>query len=178
MLHRHSVLAHNVHPTDSELSRMSATKSSASHCPCSNAALGSGIFPMSRHLEHNVHFSLGTDVGGGTGFGLLKEALQAYMLQRLAADGIMLTAAHMLYLATRAGAEALGLENLTGDLSVGKAADLVYLRPPEQSPLAAFMKHAPNPERMLSGIFAMAGSESIARVWVAGKTVYNQEARV
>ncbi len=175
LLHRHSVLAHSVHPTDSELYRMAATSTSASHCPCSNAALGSGIFPMSRHLKHNVHFSLGTDVGGGTGFGLLKEALQAYMLQRLAVNGTMLTPAHMLYLSTLAGAEALGLETQTGDLSVGKAADLVYLRPPEKNPLEVMMKHSPNPERMLAGIFALAGQESIQQVWVAGQSVYQRE---
>ena len=130
---------------------------------------------MTRHLKHNVHFSLGTDVGGGTGFGLLKEALQAYMLQRLAPHGTMLTPAHMLYLSTLAGAEALGLEKDTGDLSVGKAADMVYLRPPEHSPLEAVMKHSLNPERMLAGIFALAGQESIKQVWVAGKTVYQRE---
>ncbi len=174
LLHSHSVLAHSVHPTDSELSRMAASKTSASHCPCSNAALGSGIFPMSRHLKHNVHFSLGTDVGGGTGFGLLKEALQAYMLQRLAPDGTMLTPAHMLYLSTLAGAEALGLEMQTGDLSIGKAADMVYLRPPEKSPLEAVMKHSSSPERMLAGIFALGGHESVAQVWVAGQSVYSK----
>ena len=37
--------------------------------------------------------------------------------------------ASLLYLATRAGAEALGLDDETGDFSVGKAADLVYLQP-------------------------------------------------
>jgi guanine deaminase len=170
LLHRHSVLAHNVHPSDSELSRMAAFKTSASHCPCSNAALGSGIFPMARHLRHKVHFSLGTDVGGGTGFSLFKEALQAYMLQRLHPDGSMLMPAHMLYLSTKAGAEALGLH--TGDFSLGKAADIVYLRPPEKSTLEAVIKHSASPERMLAGIFALAGQESIKQVWVAGREVY------
>jgi guanine deaminase len=173
LLHRHSVLAHNVHPSDSELSRMEAFKTSASHCPCSNAALGSGIFPMARHLRHKVHFSLGTDVGGGTGFSLFKEALQAYMLQRLHPDGSMLMPAHMLYLSTKAGAEALGLH--TGDFSLGKAADIVYLRPPEKSPLEAVIKHSASPERMLAGIFALAGQESIKQVWVAGREVYRSE---
>lgn len=175
LLHRHSVLAHSVHPTDSELSRMAASKTSISHCPCSNAALGSGIFPMTRHLRHGVHVSLGTDVGGGTGFSLFKEALQAYMLQRLAPDGTMLSPAHMLYLCTLAGAEALGLEAQVGDLSVGKDADLVYLRPPAKSPLEAVMKHAVTPERMLAGIFALAGQESIKQVWVSGQTVYRRD---
>ena len=38
---------------------------------------------------------------------------------------------HLLYLATRAGAEALGLEGEAGDFGPGKSADFVYLRPPE-----------------------------------------------
>ena len=70
-----AVLAHNVHVSDSELTRLAATGAAVSHCPCSNAMLGSGFFPMQRHLDAGVRFALGTDVGGGTGFGILKEAL-------------------------------------------------------------------------------------------------------
>ena len=46
-------------------------------------ALGSGLFPLRRHLEHGVRVALGTDVGAGTGFSLLKEGLQAYFMQQL-----------------------------------------------------------------------------------------------
>lgn len=174
LVHRHSVLAHNLHPSDSELHRMAAVGASASHCPCSNAALGSGFFPMLRHLKAGVHFALGTDVGGGTGFGMLKEGLQSFFLQSLMQGGCKLTAAHLLYLATRAGAEALGLEDQTGDLSVGKSADLVYLRPPKGSAFAAMLEHCDSPGRALSGIFALAGAESMAEVQVAGQKVYEQ----
>lgn len=66
---RRSVLAHNVHPTDWELARLAHSGATASHCPCSNAALGSGIFPMQRHLAAGARFALGTDVGGGPGSG-------------------------------------------------------------------------------------------------------------
>ncbi len=41
---------------------------------------------MRRHLDAGVRFALGTDVGGGTGFGMLKEALQAYLMQRVAPE--------------------------------------------------------------------------------------------
>ncbi len=165
---RHSVFAHSVRSSDAELDRMAAHGCSAAHCPASNAALGSGFFPMRRHLARGVHFALGTDVGGGTGFGMLKEGLQAYLLQRLAPEGYPLGAEHLLYLATGAGAEALGLENEIGDFSAGKSADLVYVRAPETSSLAAVMRNAPSPEHLLSAIFTLADPSCIREVWVEG----------
>jgi guanine deaminase len=166
-----AVLAHNVHTSDSELERLATTGTSIAHCPCSNAMLGSGIFPLRRHLDAGVHCALGTDVGGGTGFGILQEALQAYALQRLAPQGMLLTPAHLLYLATRAGAEALQLEHETGDFAVGKSADYIYLRAPVGSPLEAVLERAESPDRILSALFTLAGSESIAEVRVAGEEV-------
>ncbi|WP_233554351.1 hypothetical protein [Deinococcus cavernae] len=39
-----------------------------------------------------MHVSLGTDVGGGTGFSMLKEGLQAYFMQQLQGEqGVSLT---------------------------------------------------------------------------------------
>jgi guanine deaminase len=166
------VMAHDVHPTESELKRLASAGTAIAHCPCSNAALGSGIFPLRRHIEAGVRCSLGTDVGGGTGFGLLKEGLQAYMLQRLIPDGWPLDPAQLLYLATRAGAEALSMEDEVGDFEPGKWADFVYLRPPKESPLAAVMERADRLERVLAAIFTLGDSASIGEVRVAGETVY------
>ena len=53
--------------------------------------------------------AIGTDVGGGTGFGMLKEGLQAHLMQRVAADGMNLDPARLCYLVTLAGAEAVGV---------------------------------------------------------------------
>jgi guanine deaminase len=166
---RRSVLAHNVHTTDSQLQRLAAHDASVAHCPASNAALGSGIFPMARHLKARVRFALGTDVGGGTGFGLLKEGLQAYLLQRVAPDGFLLNPAQLLYLATRAGAEALDLHHETGDFTPGKSADYVYLKPAPESPLAAVTTSSDNP---LAALFTLGATDSIAEVCVAGKKVH------
>jgi guanine deaminase len=171
----HSVFAHSVQSTDSEIERLASYGCAVAYCPASNAALGSGFFPLERHLHAGVRVALGTDVGGGTGFGVLKEGLQAYLTQRLAPGGRMLTAAELLYLGTNAGADALSLGNTTGDFTPGKAADFVYLRPPEQSPLAAVMRNAPSEERMLAAILTLAGAESVRETWVGGDCVFRND---
>ena len=173
---RGAVMAHNVHPSDSEVERLAASGTAISHCPCSNAALGSGLFPVRRHLAAGVTCALGTDVGGGTGFGMLKEGLQAYLLQRLAPDGVLLSPGHLLYLATRAGAEALGLDAEIGDFSPGKAADWVHLRPPEGSPLAAVIEQTGDTDRILAALFTLGGAESVREVRVEGAAVYRSPA--
>jgi guanine deaminase len=167
-----SVMAHNVHPTASELERLASAGTAIAHCPGSNAALGSGCFPLRRHTEAGVMCALGTDVGGGVGFGMLKEGLHAYLMQRLAPDPKQLDAARLLYLATRAGAEALGLDGDIGDFQPGKAADFVHLRPPGGSVLEATVNNATDSAQALSALFTLAGAESVCEVRVEGNIVF------
>jgi guanine deaminase len=171
-----TVLAHDVHATDAELARMAEAGAAVAHCPASNAFLGSGIFPMTRHLGHGVRFALGTDVGAGTGLSLLKEGLMAYQLQMLAADRCRLAPANLLWLATRAGAEVLGVGGETGDLSARKSADFVLLRPPEDGTLAAALRRCGSAEQMLGAVFTLAREESVAEVRVGGTGVYTRGA--
>jgi guanine deaminase len=167
-----SVMAHNIHATDSELERLAGAGTAIAHCPGSNAMLGSGVFPFRRHVAAGVKCALGTDVGGGVGFGMLREGLHAYVVQRLALDGLPLDAASLLYLCTLAGAEALGLADEIGDFTPGKAADFVYLRPAGGSLLESVTRHADGPEQALAALFTMAGAESVHEVRVAGEAVY------
>jgi guanine deaminase len=163
-----TVLAHNDHPTEAELARLGAARASVAHCPESNAFLGSGLFPMRRHLDHGVRVALGTDVGAGTGLSMLKEALTAYQMQMLRQDPPPIGPAHLLFLSTRAGALALGMDEV-GDFSPGRAADLVLLRPPQGSTLETVLRHSDSPERTLGALFALAGEESVVEVRVAGE---------
>jgi guanine deaminase len=172
LLGPHTVLAHNVHTTDAELERLATTRTTIAHCPTSNAALGSGIFPLRRHLAAGVRVALGTDVGGGTGPGMLKEGLQAYLMQRVTPDGVALDPARLLYLSTLAGAEALGLAQQIGSLCPGKAADFVFLRAPAGSVLETVLQHVSAPEDALAALFTLAGAESVREVRVEGSIVY------
>lgn len=167
-----TVLAHNVHATDDELALLAAQGAAVAHCPTSNSALGSGLFPLRRHVEHGVRVALGSDVGAGTGFSLFKEGLQAYFMQQLLREeGLPLTAAHLLHLATRAGAEALGLGDTVGDLSVGKQFDAVLVRPAAGSTLEVGLRHAADDDDAVAKLFALGTPSDVAQVWVAGERV-------
>lgn len=166
-----SVLAHNVHPTDVELKILAERRAAVAHCPTSNAALGSGLFPLARHLDAGVSVALGSDVGAGTGFSLLKEGLQAYFVQQLLGpEGHPLTPAHLLHLATAAGAAALGLPEV-GDLSVGRRFDAQWVRPVPGSALAVGLRHADSADEALARVFALGADADVAGVWIDGDRV-------
>lgn len=167
-----SVYAHNVHATPAELDVLAERGAAVSHCPTSNAALGSGLFPLREHVEHGVQVALGSDVGAGTGFSLLKEALQAYYMQQLLGDrGLPLGPAHLLHLATSAGARALGLAEQVGDLSVGKQLDVVRIRPAAGTPLDVGLRHANGATEALAKVFALGTPADVDGVYIGGEPV-------
>ncbi|TDC48890.1 guanine deaminase [Jiangella ureilytica] len=166
-----SVLAHNVHPGDDELEALAARTASIAHCPTSNAGLGSGLFPLARHVRHGVRVALGSDVGAGSGFSLLKEGLQAYFTQRQLGDaGYALTPAHLLHLATAAGAAALDLPDV-GHLSVGQRFDAQWLRPAPGSTYDVALRNATGPEDALGKTFTLGTATDVAAVWIDGDAV-------
>ena len=172
LLKGRSVLAHNVHATDPELAVLAERGTAVAHCPSSNSALGSGLFPLRRHLDAGVSVALGSDVGAGTGFSIFKEGLQAYFMQQLLeGDGHPLSPTQLLHLATSAGAQALGLGDRVGDLSVGKQFDAICLRPPGGTALNIGLRHASSAEEALGKIFALGGDADVADVWIGGRQV-------
>ncbi len=173
-----SVLAHNVHPTQGELRVLGRRGVAVAHCPTSNAALGSGMFPLGAHLAFGVRVALGSDVGAGTGFSLFKEGLQAYFAQQLLGrEGHRLTAGHLLHLATSAGADALGLADTVGDFEVGKEYDALWLRPEPGTTLDVALRHADSPDDALAKAFALAGPADVRQTWVGGTPIRQQTAR-
>lgn len=168
-----SLFAHNVHTSDGELGRLGEAGGSVAHCPSSNMFIGSGLFDLKRHLAHGVRVALGSDVGGGTGFSLFKEGLMAYQGQMLRPDGFTLGPAHLLYLATRAGALALGLDDI-GDLSAGRQADLVLVRPAEGSTLADVLAQSLSAEASLGALFTLAREDTVREVFVGGEPLFTR----
>ena len=170
-----SVFAHNVHATPRELGVLAASRATVAHCPSSNAFLGSGLFPMQAHAVHGVRFALGTDVGAGVGFSIFKEALAAYQAQMLQPEGYALTPVHLLYLATKAGALALGVADEAGDFEAGKRADMIVVRPPADSLLETVLDRVETPVEALAAIFTLARAESVSEVYLTGALAYARE---
>ncbi|GAB3193268.1 guanine deaminase [Nesterenkonia suensis] len=167
-----SVLAHNIHPTAAELLRMGQTGTSAAHCPTSNFSLGSGLFPLKQHLAAGVPVALGSDVGAGSGFSLFQEGLQAYFGQRLlGADGVQLAPSDLLHLATRSGAQAMGLAETVGDLSAGRQFDAVLLRPRAGTTMETVLRHARDAQDVVAKIFSLGSPADIDAVWIGGELV-------
>ena len=170
-----SVFAHDVHPTAVEIDRLARSGAAVAHCPTSNLSLGSGLFPLRAHLREGVALALGSDVGAGTGFGLLKEALAANHVQ-MALGEPPLTPAQLLHLATGAGAAAVGLAGEVGDFRPGKQADVVVWRAPAGSTLAEVLAAAPDAEGALAALITLAGEESVDEVWVGGECLLGPRA--
>lgn len=120
------LLIHVIQADDCDLQRIADAGATIVHCPISNAKLGHGIAPLDRMLAHGIRTGLGTDsVASNDRMDLLGEARQATLLYSLRAGTPDALSAHdALALATRGGADALGLGARVGTLEVGKDADL------------------------------------------------------
>lgn len=120
------LLIHVIQADDRDLQRIANAGAKIVHCPISNAKLGHGIAPLDRMLAHGIRTGLGTDsVASNDRMDLLGEARQATLLCSLRAGTPDALSAHdALALATRGGADALGLGARVGTLEVGKDADL------------------------------------------------------
>lgn len=125
LVRKRSVFAHSIHLSDREWTALADKEASISHCAMSNLFIGSGLFNYSRAVKENVRVGLGTDVGGGDSFSLLRACNETYKVQQL--QNTSVSPASLLYLATLGGAKALDLDEHIGNFSIGKEADMVVL---------------------------------------------------
>jgi 5-methylthioadenosine/S-adenosylhomocysteine deaminase len=98
------------------------------HCPGSNLKLGSGIAPVPEMLAAGICVSLGADGAAcNNHLDMFGEMRLAATLQAMRADPGALPARRALWMATRNGARALGLDNEIGSIQAGRAADLILV---------------------------------------------------
>ncbi len=158
--------AHVVWLEDGDLDALVSHDVAVAHCPGSNGKLGSGVAPLAALVGRGVRVGLGTDgPASNDDLDLWDEMRLAALFARATArnpDALSTSAA--LRLATRGGAEALGLP--VGALEPGRPADLIRVRTDDPR----FTPSLDEAELLGHLVWAGAG-DLVTDVWVGGACV-------
>ena len=158
-----TIAAHVVWPTKEEIPILAERKVGVIHNPTSNMKIASGISPVTEMLEAGVRVGLGTDgAASNNDLDLWEEMRLASFLQKVdRMDPEVMSATTVLTMATRGGANAIGLGDTIGSLEVGKRADLIQV---------AFddVHHVPTYD-VISHLVYVTDEQDVASVVVNGK---------
>ncbi len=140
-----SLAAHAVWLDDEDMTTLAKRGVGLAHNPESNMKLASGIAAVPKWLEHGIHAGLGTDgAASNNDLDMFEAMREAAFLHKVATmNPQTLPARQALELATRRGAEALGMADRIGSLEPGKQADLitVAMDGARQTPMFDPMSH-------------------------------------
>ena len=130
LLDERTLCVHAVHVAEEEIRILAGEGSKVCLCPGSNRFLGVGTAPVSRYLAHDILPALGTDsLASNPELSLWRE------MALVADEHPQIEPAKIFAMATRGGAEALGIDQLLGTLEAGKAADLLIVPSPPRPTL-------------------------------------------
>ncbi|KAI1465737.1 guanine deaminase [Daldinia caldariorum] len=216
LLGRRTILAHAIHLTEHEADLVARRGAKVSHCPCSNSALTSGVARVRWLLDKGIGVGLGTDVSGGYSPSILDAARQAALVSNHLAmpprggakkpssssdeppsdddddDRALarLSVEEVLHLATRGGAEVVGLGEKIGGFDVGKEWDAqligLGLVPDEEDDRQQEQERDRDPgnvdifgwerweDRVAKWVFN-GDDRNVKKVWVRGRLVHERE---
>ena len=108
-----TIMAHCVHSSDEELHLIKDQGVYIAHCPQSNTDLSSGIAPIRKYLDMDLHVGLGTDIAAGFSLSMFRamvDAIQVSKLRWRLADQTLapLTLNEAFYMATIGGGSFFG----------------------------------------------------------------------
>ena len=170
LLRERAVYAHCIHLDAPERSRFARTGAAAAACPTSNLFLGSGLFDFDASLAAGMCVGVGTDVGGGTSFSMLRTLSEAYKVAQLKHQ--RLSPWRAFYLATLGGARALKLEREIGNFEPGKEGDFVVLRLDPTPLLERRMRTAHTLADKLFALMILGDDRAVAATYVLGEPAY------
>jgi 5-methylthioadenosine/S-adenosylhomocysteine deaminase len=147
---------------ESDFARLAEQDVAVIHCPQSNLKLASGLAPVARLRAEGVRVGLGTDgAASNNALSMFREMHVAAILAKVVAgNAAALPALEVLRMATLGGAEALGMDAVTGSLEPGKAADLIAV---DLSALSCTPVFHPESQLVYTGTEAR-----VTHVWVDG----------
>ncbi len=153
---------HCIHATESDVKLFKEKGVKVSHCVGSNTKAGKGVMPLKAMMTDGVTVGLGTDgASSGNTIDIITQLGMVTRAHKTANhDRGAFTAKEILALATIGGAQALGTDNITGSLEVGKKADIVLI---ETDSVNMFPIHDP-----YSAIVYSANPSNVHSVWIDG----------
>ncbi|HUQ27999.1 MAG TPA: guanine deaminase [Usitatibacter sp.] len=167
LLRERAIYAHCLHLDREDRRRMAGSGAAAAFCPTSNLFLGSGLFDLEAADEAGMALALGTDVGAGTSFSMLRTMAEAHKVAQL--QGQPLTALRAFYLATLGGARALGLDDRIGSFEPGREADFIVLDPGATPLLARRMRGTRTVEERLFAWMVLGDERAVRECHVMGE---------
>lgn len=160
--------AHCVHIDQNEMHILHDHDATVAHCPTSNLKLASGIAPITQMLKSELTVGIGTDgTASNNDLDMIEEMRLAAILAKTdAVDPTALPARQALLMATRQGAEALFLGDITGSLEAGKRADLITM---DDHPLHNSPQFHRDQNLIYSRIVYASKSTDVRHVWCNGR---------
>ncbi len=174
-----TLLGHGIYLTDPELQRIAAAGAAIVHCPTSNLFLGSGLFDYHKVLNHKIALAIGSDVGGGTSFSMLRNLHDAYKISALKNNlrenhnghFTTLDPLEAFYLLTLGGTRSLSLDQYIGNFDKGKEADFVVIDPTMSQLLNYRIEGADSLEEVLFALMMMGDEQIVQATFVFGEKV-------
>ena len=129
ILERPTILAHAVGATEDDIRLLADRPAGVAHCPKTYLKLAMGIAPVHAMRRAGVAVGLGTDGAVSNNTLDVWESMRLMALTQKEATGAPenLTLAETLVLATRGGAQVVGLGDKLGAVEPGRLADLILV---------------------------------------------------
>jgi guanine deaminase len=170
LLRPRAVYAHCIHLDETDRRRMAQSGAAMSFCPTSNLFLGSGLFDRAEARRLGARVTLGTDVGGGTSFSMLRTLAEGYKVLQL--RGQTLSSLDAFYLATLGAARALELDAHIGNLAPGKEADFAVIDPGATPLLERRFARAGDLVERLFVLMTLGDDRAVAATYVLGERAH------
>ena len=162
------IAAHCVHVDVGEMKTLKHVNAGIAHNPSSNLKLASGFAPITKMLETGLNVGIGTDgPASNNDLDMFEEVRLASFIAKAATnDPTVVPAATALLMATRMGAQALHIGDITGSIETGKRADLILV---DTSPLHNSPRFKRDPQNAYAQLVYASKSTDVTDVMVNGQ---------
>ncbi len=168
-----ALFAHAIHLDEHDCRQLASHGAALAFCPSSNLFLGSGLFDLARAERLGLKVGIGSDIGAGTSFSLLRTLGEAYKVEQL--QGRSLDPFKALYLATLGGARALGMAGQVGSLAPGHEADFVVLDPQATALLRFRLEACTELAERLAVLLTLGDDRVVQETFIAGVSRHRRE---